>query len=364
MTNAQEEFYGRPNRQRPFSGQLQPSFQERLQAAYGNVTSADCHFYHTLDLGNGQVVPGGWDMRGSEHSYLGHVRFDGFKVLEFGPASGYLTFWMEEQGADVTVFDLPPGHPPDLLPLPGIDLEANAASGAETARQVRNSWWYAHKKRQSRAKAVYGDIYNLPPDLGRHDISTWGSILLHLGNPFGALREAARITDKALIVTELLPPIVYGNEHNSFMEFNPGNEPDNLVNWWSYSPGAIKKMLKMLGFPHIDTHYFQIHFHPGHKTDAQPLKRFMVTAVGQREAATIPRFEKTPEESETDRALRNQIPVIGIDGFNEAHRGWQDVETRLQDAEIRFADRDARLRKTYESLAWKLTKPIRFFMGE
>ena len=168
MTDMLEEFYGRPNRQRPFAGQLQQSFQQQIQAAYSDVTEKDCHFYHTLDIGNGKVVPGGWDMQGSENSYLGHVRFDKLKVLEFGPASGYLTFWMEEQGADVTAFDLPPGHPPNLVPLPGIDLDANAESGTETARQVRNSWWYAHKKRKSKAKAVYGDItVSLP---------TWGAM--------------------------------------------------------------------------------------------------------------------------------------------------------------------------------------------
>lgn len=357
MTTALEAFYDRPTRQRPFSGQLLPSFQERLQAAHTDVAPGDCHFYHTLDLGNGQVIPGGWDIRGNEHSYLGHVRFEGLTVLEFGPASGYLTFWMEEQGAEVTVFDLPPGHPPDLLPLPGIDLEAHAVSGAETARQVRNSWWYAHTQRRSRARAVYGDIYSLPPDMGRYDISTLGSILLHLSNPFMALREAARITDKALIVTDALPPILYGDASNSLMEFNPGNEPDNLVNWGNYSPGAIEKMLKILGFPQVDTHYFQNDFHPSHQPDAQPLRRFMFTAVGQRESVTLPRFAKTPEAAEMDRSLRRQIPVVGVGNYNDAHRGWQDAEARLKNA-------DARLQKLHGSLAWKLTKPVRLLTGE
>ena len=109
--NSMDDFYGHPEREAPFAGQLDPSFQERLRQAHSDVTPDDCHFYHTLELGNGEVVDGGWDLRGTEQDYLGHVRFDKLKVLEFGPASGYLSFWMEEQGADVTVFDLPPGHP-------------------------------------------------------------------------------------------------------------------------------------------------------------------------------------------------------------------------------------------------------------
>ena len=148
MDKALDEFYVNQSQgQRPFAGQLDPAFQKQLQAAHAGVTEKDCHFYHTLDLGNGRVIPGGWDIRGNERNYLGHVQYDQLRVLEFGAASGYLTFWMESQGANVVALDLPPGHPPDLVPLPGVDLVANAASGAVTAEEVRNSWWFGHRER-------------------------------------------------------------------------------------------------------------------------------------------------------------------------------------------------------------------------
>lgn len=328
---------------RPFGGQLEPAFQRRLCAENANVTPEDCHFYHTLSLGNGKVVPGGWDMRGIERSYLGHTEVAGQRVLEFGAASGYLTFWMEAHGAEVTAFDLPPGHGPDLVPLPGIDLDANARSGAETARQVRNGWWYGHRELNSKAKAVYGDIYRLPEDIGRYDISTFGSILLHLANPFQALREAARVTGKALIVTDILPDMIFGDDRNSFVEFNPGDESSNLVNWWRCSPAAIAKMFRVLGFPHVDTHYFQIFYHPHHKPDAAPERRFMFAAVGQRQAGSVRRVDKTAGEIEMDRTVRGQVPVITVENYNDAHR---------------------RLQAIHRSFAWKLTKPWRMLMGE
>lgn len=346
MNEELQEFFSDPAHSlRPFSGQLVPEFQRRLQSAHAEVSEKDCHFYHTLDLGGGRVVPGGWDIRGNERNYLGHVDFKDLRVLEFGCASGFLTFWMEQQGAEVVGVDLPPGFPPDLVPLPGIDLEANAASGAVTARQVRNSWWFGHRELNSKAQALYADIYRLPDDIGRFDVSTFGSILLHLGNPFRAMQEAARVTDKAMVVTDLIPDILYGTDGNSLIEFNPGHEPANLVNWWRFSPAAIEKMLKVLGFPYVDIHYFENLYRPHHETDADPVSRFMFTAVGQREPHALERLTKSDDEVRRDLELRRTVPIINVDNFNDAHQ------------------RLLKLNKIQASLLWKATKPVRFLFG-
>ena len=198
-----------------------------------------------------------------------------------------------------------------------MDLAGNAAAGSVTAEAVRNSWWYAHRARSSKAAAVYADIYRLPQDIGRFDVSTFGSILLHLENPFKALHEAARVTDRALVVTDLLPDVIYGDEHNSFLGFNPGDEPENLVNWWRLSPNAVTKMFRVLGFPHADIHYFENTYHPYHQTELDPVTRFMFAAVGQREPGAIPRREKTSEEIAMDQRLRERIPAIHVHNYNE-----------------------------------------------
>ena len=331
-------FYSCPERVRPFDGQLKPSFQGFLRETHAGVTPEQCHFYHTLDLSNGEMVEGGWDLRGYEGAYLGHLSFPGQRVIEFGPASGYLTFWMETQGASVTAFDLAPGLPPDLVPLPEVDLEAHARSGAETARRVRNSWWYAHTRRRSGARAVYGDIYNLPSDIGRYDVSTFGSILLHLERPFAALREAARITDQAMVITDLLPDIIFGDERNSFVEFNPGDESGNLVNWWRISPGAAARMLRVLGFPEVEFHYFEGFYRPDHDPKRPAEKRFMFSAVGRRKPGLPPREPPPAAALEVDRRVRETVPVITVENYNDAH---------------------GRLNTIHRSLAWKLAKPFR-----
>lgn len=348
---------------RPYAGQVEPAFQQTLRDLHAGVRAEDCHFYHTLVLGDGTVVPGGWDMRGLERNYLGHVDYRGRSVLEFGPASGYLSFWMEEQGAAVTVVDLPPDFPPDLVPLPGIDLAQHARNGAETARQVRNSWWYAHRRRNSNARAVYADIYRLPADLGRYEISTFGSILLHLGQPFVALQEAARVTDRAIIVTDLVPDVLYGTYENSFLEINPGNEPGNLVNWWRFFPGAMAKMLRILGFPFQDLHFFPIAYHPEHRPDLPPIQRFMYTLVAQREAGLLPRLEKTPPELELDREIRAKVPALSVEQYNEAHRRLHATEVELSQNKAHVQKLTAELQKVYRSVPWKLTKPWRMLFG-
>ena len=61
---------------------------------------ADCYFYHTMEVPGHGLMTGEWDLRGAVDDYLGKVAFAGQRVLEIGPASGFLTFEMENRGAE------------------------------------------------------------------------------------------------------------------------------------------------------------------------------------------------------------------------------------------------------------------------
>ncbi|MGH9338117.1 MAG: class I SAM-dependent methyltransferase [Acidobacteriota bacterium] len=262
-------------------GQLSEEFQTLLSRAHSGCTAADCHFYHTMDFGNGEVCEGGWDLRGGEDRYLGFVDVSGQRVFEIGPASGYLSFYMESQGAEVVSFDLPVDTPPELVPLPGEDLKLHAAAGIDFNRKVRNSWWYAHHRFGSKVKAVYGNLYDLPSDLGRYDIATAGCVLLHLSNPVAALQQIANITDKAIIVTDMVRRTPM-NLECSYMEFNPADEPRSRVNWWAVSPGAVAKMLRVLGFKEISVNFHMQRHRAGHDRDKPLLRMNLFTVVGER----------------------------------------------------------------------------------
>ena len=56
----------------------------------------------------------------------------------------------------------------------------------------------------SSAKFVQGNIYDMPADLGTFDVTLVGAILLHLREPWGALRQAAQRTTDVMIVTVVL----------------------------------------------------------------------------------------------------------------------------------------------------------------
>src|SRR5689334_17854377 len=80
---------------------------------------ADCYFYHTMELpGHGVIEGRDWDLRRGVDEYLGKVDFDGQRVLEIGPASGFLTFEMEKRGAEVVSVEVTAEHGWDFVPYP------------------------------------------------------------------------------------------------------------------------------------------------------------------------------------------------------------------------------------------------------
>jgi hypothetical protein len=264
-----------------YLGQLDPHFQAAQAARRAGARFEDCTWYHTFDLPGGGVARGAWDLRGGEDAYLGSTDFRGKRVLEPGPASGYLTFHMERQGADVVGFEAGFDVPVDLLPVNGQDLVDEKMKLMQgTVERVHNSWWYMHRALGSSAKLVHGSIYNMPGDLGTFDISVFGAILLHLREPWGALFEAAQRTRERIVVTDLIQDHESPPETN-VMRFSP-LATHEISNWWSIYPGAVVSMLTRLGFPKTTTTYHsQIH-HLGHDLEATPSRLEMYTVVGER----------------------------------------------------------------------------------
>jgi len=245
-----------------YLGQLDPAVQEDLRARTKGLELGDCLFYHWVRLADGRVVEGFWDLLGGEEEYLGGIELVGRRVLELGPASGWLTVWMEQQGADVVGFDIGWELTQDLLPLPGLDVEALGVDFLARACLAQNAWWYLQHDHQLTAKAVYGDIYALPDDLGRFDVAVFAAILLHLRDPFRALEQAARRTDGAMVVVEPLSRDLAA--HDGFVRWNPTGGV-NPSGWWHHSPSAIVGMLELLGFGRSQVTY---HHQPYNDEDA------------------------------------------------------------------------------------------------
>ena len=111
-----------PTRRTTTSGQLDPAFQAALSERRSGADLSDFVWYHATELPDGTVLPGVWDLRGHESTYLGGVDLAGKRVLELGPATGYLTFYMERMGAEVVSFEAGFDVSVDTLPVKGQDL--------------------------------------------------------------------------------------------------------------------------------------------------------------------------------------------------------------------------------------------------
>lgn len=307
-----------------YLGQLDPAFQAALAHRNRQVVAEDCDFYHTLDMPDGRTIEGVWDLRRHEDAYLGHVALRGQRVIEYGPASGGLTAHMAASGAEIVAFDLPYGSGPELLPHPGIDLQAAQRSGAQSARRLHNSWWYVRNRLRYDAAIVYADIYEPPEDLGRFDIAVFGAILLHLSHPFRALQRAAAITDRTIVVTD----VYSAPEGNQIADlqgrvpalvlFGPTPPPIGLVHWWGLSAGAIQHMLALLGFGQstITTHT------PPNMANKPP----MFTVVAHRTDGVAPRLVAMPPKAEPQGDGYTDLPLPGGElRFRVA--GTEDAQT-------------------------------------
>jgi hypothetical protein len=263
-----------------YLGQLDGAFQKRLAAERSVIERSDCNFYHTFELPNGEVIEGAWDMRGDEASYLGGASLSGQRVLELGPASGYWSFYLERDGADVVAFDSGWDRCADLLPRPGVDTAWAQMDFMHFIGTVQNSWWYMHRAYGSSVPAVYGSIYEIPADLGTFDAAFFGAILLHLRDPFAALSAVADHVSGRIIVTDTNAEPGSDPQEN-VMRFAP--YPMSTPNhWWTISPGAVVSMLDRLGFSDAEVTFHDHLHHMAHDMTQPPVAVRMYTVSARR----------------------------------------------------------------------------------
>jgi SAM-dependent methyltransferase len=211
----------------------------------------DCYFYHTIDLPGHGVMNGDWDLRRGVDDYLGKVVFAGKRVLEIGPASGFLTFEMEKRGAEVASVEVTAEHGWDFVPYPASRLEEVFGPRRIVMERLKNSYWFSHAAQQSKAKVYYGDVYNLPSSLGTFDIAVMGAVLLHCRDPLRIVEQCAEKA-RSLIITDMFHPDLEGAP---ICRLAP--TPQNLLwhTWWHFSTQFFSQFLAVMGLTtQLSTH--------------------------------------------------------------------------------------------------------------
>jgi SAM-dependent methyltransferase len=218
----------------------QPRFVDRLE---------DCFFYHAMELPGFGLVPAHWDLRGRFDDYVGGVPVAGKSVLDVGAATGFLSFEAEKKGAArVVSFDMSDPRQQKFLPfrdkLYSRDPDAWAEQYGKEIEQWKNAYWLSHRLLKSRAEVYYGNIYELPAELGQFDVAIVGSVLEHLNDQITALASIARLTKETIV---LISPLLQTDERIARFESLASN-PENDFTWWTYSLGVYREVFGMLGF--------------------------------------------------------------------------------------------------------------------
>ena len=217
----------------------QPRFVEDLN---------ECYFYHTMDLPGIGTIEGNWDLRNNLAKYLGNVNFENKRVLDVGCASGILSFYMETNGAEVVSFDIDKNGDWDVVPFSKSNYRECIEHKRKSTNRLNNSYWLAHRLLNSKAKVVYGSVYNIPDEIGSIDISVYGSILLHLRDPFLALQNGFKLTKNTVIVEDILRG-KRTKTKKPYLRFLPNastKEPKDT--WWDIRPEWVVQAIGVLGF--------------------------------------------------------------------------------------------------------------------
>ncbi|MEM6796003.1 MAG: hypothetical protein AAF725_18655 [Acidobacteriota bacterium] len=263
----------------------------------------ECFFYHCLEVPGLGLQKGQWDLRSSVEAYLGgDVDFSGQRVLEVGPANGFLTFWMEGQGARVVGLELASGQDWDLVPYAGVDNVGFLESRRALQRRLQRAFWLAHDAFGSSAGLTHESIYDVSPQVGEFDIATFGMVLLHVRDPLQALGSVLGRVRKTAIVTEMFPWSELPHLESGFTARTEPWSADGRFEmpkplqaellsvppamfllprasrqapketWWLFTPSLVGHYLAVLGFEqqrivyHYQPHDPRFQFHPPEKS--------------------------------------------------------------------------------------------------
>ena len=205
-------------------------------------------WYHTLDLGDGVVTPGEYDLRPVLASVPLPASLAGMRCLDVGTHDGFWAFEMERRGAaEVVAIDL---EDPDALdwplPAPVITDEARAHIANR-----RRAFSIAHAALGSRVDRRDVSVYRLDPaSIGRFDFAVIGTLLLHLRDPVGALMAIRRVLDGQLFVNEVISV--------SLTTMRPRTPAAKLLAvrnapfWWVPNVAALRSYVRAAGFDIVD----------------------------------------------------------------------------------------------------------------
>jgi tRNA (mo5U34)-methyltransferase len=191
-------------------------------------------WYHTMDLGNGEVTNGIYDHRPLLKFYGFPESLEGKRVLDVGCADGFFSFLFERRGAkEVVAID---AYESDLF-------------------------LYAKEKLGSKVKYLIMDVYDISPEkIGYFDFVFCGTLLIHLTDPIRALRNIRSVIKNGELICAnpvvKIPLIdkIFGKllKHPVALLHKHDPEPGWVPTYWIPTEECLKEMLRRAGFDEIE----------------------------------------------------------------------------------------------------------------
>ena len=226
-------------------------------------------WYHCVDLGDGLVTPGIFDLRPVLAEYQIPHDLGGHRVLEIGPANGFFTAELLRRNADLTVLELPSMACLDRLP--GRELEDVVKAAQHFFRPhtpqlperldiplldwllLDGPFGFCRRRLGLDIERRRGTIYQAGVPalrLGRFDLILLGDVLLHCMDPIRALSSVASVCDGTLIIAQPMP---LDPADTPRADWAGGDDPaiDNFT-WWLPNLAWFQQMLHKLGFRSVE----------------------------------------------------------------------------------------------------------------
>ena len=145
-------------------------------------------------------------------------------MLDVGTSTGFFALECARRGASVTAIDLM-----DDGPLPEI-----AAGLGLTVEYLQMN------------------LYDLSPKIGAFDLVICGSVLLHLWDPFNALRSIASVCQsQAIVATTTMPKALVKTDRPIAELVAVHAEEGDYWTTWHFSAAAMEKMMRAAGFSKV-----------------------------------------------------------------------------------------------------------------